>query len=274
MTTEDSVRLAIRSNDCDRTIKCGLCGKPYTPPIGLILTRGDTSSFVIVCEECGTKHDPALAAVIAAQQPAMTGADPDNKGVDRWGGCPVCHTYDQYVNVCKEHWFVCHTHRTRWSPCYNLFSSWHHETETDWRKNWEKIAAYAEVEPWHPPGTQPAAKPCRHPSGKAASDKATLLAHYAGKEPTEFLQVDGFPGIAQDDVLSPDTDGDSIMLGSTHELMSGAYAVRLLVTAGTKKTAVLRILRKIAGVVERELACHRCGELRLANWGEDGVIPF
>ena len=73
-----------------------------------------------------------------------------------------------------------------------------------------------------------------------------LLAQYARREPVAFVQIDGFAGVPpQDDVMRPDEDGDAVMLGETFELMSGAYAVRVLVTRGTDATTARRLLRKI-----------------------------
>ena len=53
-----------------------------------------------------------------------------NKSIDRFGGCPECHDYDEQLNVYKIHWFVCHCHKTRWSVGCNLFDSWRHENES------------------------------------------------------------------------------------------------------------------------------------------------
>jgi hypothetical protein len=100
--------------------------------------------------------------------------------------------------------------------------------------------------------------------------KRELLDHYATHEPVLFGQLDGFfvPGSA-DDVLRPDADGDSLTAGHTHELMTGIYAVRVLITAGTTQRDAVRLLRKIADWVESDgLAaltdvgdCPRCGRI-------------
>src|SRR5690348_17591745 len=45
-----------------------------------------------------------------------------------FGGCPYCHKTDGYINVGREHWFVCDQHQTKWRIGENLFSSWREET--------------------------------------------------------------------------------------------------------------------------------------------------
>ena len=64
-----------------------------------------------------------------------------------FGGCPECGQTDGYLNVRSNHWFVCDTHRTKWCIGANLYSSWHDETEADWRRNDEKLAGYRDVDP-------------------------------------------------------------------------------------------------------------------------------
>ena len=67
--------------------------------------------------------------------------------VPYFGGCPVCRQTDGYMNVGRTHWFVCDTHRTKWCIGMNLFSSWHEETEDEWRINEKKLQSYREVTP-------------------------------------------------------------------------------------------------------------------------------
>jgi len=50
----------------------------------------------------------------------------------------------------KEHWVVCHKHKTKWCVGRNLFSFWLYESETEHKANAELLAGYAEVEPWWP----------------------------------------------------------------------------------------------------------------------------
>ena len=70
--------------------------------------------------------------------------DPDDA---YWGLCPSCHRNDGYLNLGREHWFVCHAHRVMWCIGENLFSSWRHETGEVWAENRERLKGYAEIEP-------------------------------------------------------------------------------------------------------------------------------
>lgn len=64
-----------------------------------------------------------------------------------FGGCPECGGDDGYLNVGRDHWMFCETHRTRWLFGSNLFSSWRHETEEEWEANRRKLAEFRVVEP-------------------------------------------------------------------------------------------------------------------------------
>ena len=70
------------------------------------------------------------------------------------GGCPECGESDGYLNVGRNHWAVCDTHQTKWPIGANLFSSWHDETDADWKCNAEKLAGYGEVKPIYPEPTE------------------------------------------------------------------------------------------------------------------------
>jgi hypothetical protein len=67
---------------------------------------------------------------------------------DYFGLCPTCKMNDGYLNLGRDHWFVCHEHRVRWPFGSNLFASWRQETESDWDKTWERIGGYEVIEPW------------------------------------------------------------------------------------------------------------------------------
>ena len=41
-----------------------------------------------------------------------------------FGGCPECGKNDGYLNVGKDHVFICDEHKTAWCAGANLFSSW------------------------------------------------------------------------------------------------------------------------------------------------------
>ncbi|CAN5459994.1 hypothetical protein BH20ACI3_BH20ACI3_41880 [soil metagenome] len=71
-----------------------------------------------------------------------------------------------------------------------------------------------------------------------------LLARYARREPVAFVQIDGFSGVPLEDVMTPDQEGDAVMLGETFELMSGVYAVRVLVTYFVAIRLLSRFIRQ------------------------------
>jgi hypothetical protein len=64
---------------------------------------------------------------------------------DYFGGCPKCGRSDGLYNVYKEHWFVCHTHKVRWTIGSNILSSWRDETELEQRERWEVVADYEDI---------------------------------------------------------------------------------------------------------------------------------
>jgi len=57
-----------------------------------------------------------------------------------FGGCPRCGRSDGLYNIYKQHWFVCHTHKVRWTVGSNILSSWRNETEDDQRERWHVVA--------------------------------------------------------------------------------------------------------------------------------------
>ncbi len=83
--------------------------------------------------------------------------------------------------------------------------------------------------------------------------KQELLDHYATRDPQAFYQFDGFhtEGSSRDDVVQEDSDGDGVTAGVTYELMTGVYAVRVLVTAGTPEADALRLLKKIRRTIKQ-----------------------
>ena len=72
-----------------------------------------------------------------------------------FGDCPKCGKNDGYLNVGREHWFVCGKHRVKWFVGTNLFSSWRYETEQDWERSYALLAGYREIEPWIRPLRRP-----------------------------------------------------------------------------------------------------------------------
>ena len=66
-----------------------------------------------------------------------------------FGGCPECGKCDGFLNVERNHWAVCDTHKMTWRIGANLFSSWRHETEADWGRNVARLGGYSIVTPVH-----------------------------------------------------------------------------------------------------------------------------
>ena len=67
-----------------------------------------------------------------------------------FGGCPHCGDTDGFINVGRDHWFICDSHKTKWCIGSNLFSSWREEDEATWHQNQFKLAEYTEVVPVQP----------------------------------------------------------------------------------------------------------------------------
>lgn len=63
------------------------------------------------------------------------------------GNCPRCRGNDGFLNVGRNHWAVCHRCKTTWRLGSNLYSTWWHDTEDDWRRNHELLKTYTVVEP-------------------------------------------------------------------------------------------------------------------------------
>jgi hypothetical protein len=75
----------------------------------------------------------------------------DRQHNDRYFGvCPICRETDGCRNLHKDHWFFCEQHKVKWFAGSNLMSGWVYETEEDWRRNAEKLAAYEVVKPAYP----------------------------------------------------------------------------------------------------------------------------
>ena len=80
-------------------------------------------------------------------------------------------------------------------------------------------------------------------------DKALFgntLAHYASREPKQFLQMDGhYMPRGGDDQMRPDGDGDAVTAFGTVELMYGA-TVRVLIPHDSDPIVAARQLKKLS----------------------------
>jgi hypothetical protein len=69
-----------------------------------------------------------------------------NDDISYFGGCPHCLHNDGFLNtIGREHWFVCHRHKMKWSFGYNVFTV--HDTEDELRTNAYRLANYMTCEP-------------------------------------------------------------------------------------------------------------------------------
>ena len=66
---------------------------------------------------------------------------------DHFGLCPTCGQTDGYLNVDRDHYFVCHEHKLRWLIGSNLFSTWRDEDPDVWQKNSDLLSGYREIRP-------------------------------------------------------------------------------------------------------------------------------
>lgn len=81
---------------------------------------------------------------------------------------------------------------------------------------------------------------------------ADKLAHYAKKDPKQFLQMDGFylPN-GGDDSMRPDDEGDCLHASTTVELMYGA-TVRVLIGPAADRMVAIRQLQKLATWLKKD----------------------
>lgn len=178
-----------------------------------------------------------------------------NKSDDYFGVCPECNESDGYLNIGRDHWGICHKHKTKWNIGSNLFSSWHDQTEEEFKKNAELLSNYREVDEYNP--SRNGKVECKL-KGICYCDKckqkrkADCIDHYSIREAKLFKQYDGFLDCDQlDDFIKGDEDRDCIMGNSaTWELMQGA-SVRVLIPENTTAIEAVRLLKKITNSIEQ-----------------------
>ncbi len=64
-----------------------------------------------------------------------------------FGDCPKCRRNNGYLNIGRDHWFVCKKHGVKWYGGSNIFPDWRQETEKTWRQNEALLENLMEVEP-------------------------------------------------------------------------------------------------------------------------------
>ena len=63
------------------------------------------------------------------------------------GVCPQCGKSDGFVNMGKEHWFICRDHKTKWFAGVNLFDGWENQTVAQAQCTEAMLNGYKEVVP-------------------------------------------------------------------------------------------------------------------------------
>jgi hypothetical protein len=76
---------------------------------------------------------------------------------DYFGGCPECGGNHGCVSIGRDHWIVCHDHKTKWWIGSNLFSTWRDLSPAEHRWHERVLASYTKVQPLNtcppdPPG--------------------------------------------------------------------------------------------------------------------------
>jgi excinuclease UvrABC ATPase subunit len=113
-------------------VTCDTCGEEITGEVH-VDPANDVRDYERLShanpEECGKK----------GEADAVAGFN------NHFGRCPVCGGSGLCLNVGRDHWFVCSTHRVRWHVGSNLFSAWRHEDEETWRRNEAELLGYRDV---------------------------------------------------------------------------------------------------------------------------------
>jgi hypothetical protein len=63
------------------------------------------------------------------------------------GVCPDCGKSDGFVNLGKEHWFICRDHKTKWFVGVNLFEGWENQTVAQAQSIEIMLETYKEIVP-------------------------------------------------------------------------------------------------------------------------------
>ena len=107
---------------------------------------------------CNGRHeegtDTAVGAAPANETELNKGGSAMTENVkekvdDYFGVCPICKSHDGYLNVGRDHVFVCHQHKTAWCIGANLFSSCLYEFDEEHARNAELLKTYEVVKPTH-----------------------------------------------------------------------------------------------------------------------------
>jgi hypothetical protein len=66
---------------------------------------------------------------------------------DYWGLCPKCKSEPEILNVGRNHFGACHTHKVRWHIGSNLFDGCQNEANEVWAQNEALLRSYEMVNP-------------------------------------------------------------------------------------------------------------------------------
>jgi hypothetical protein len=141
-----SYDLMIRTNtgpEHGNTAICKLCRRFAQISIGneKYTEIYDYNSGDILCAGCAESIDKSLADLVTGKTELPEGA--------YFGDCPKCGKNDGYLNVNRNHYFLCKEHKTCWGVGSNLFSSWKDEDEATWKANAETLSECRVVKDWH-----------------------------------------------------------------------------------------------------------------------------
>ena len=72
---------------------------------------------------------------------------PEIQSDTHFGSCPLCGNNDGYVNLGKEHWFICREHKKKWYAGSNLFEEWKDQTVSHTLKVQALLESYTDASP-------------------------------------------------------------------------------------------------------------------------------
>lgn len=104
----------------------------------------DTATTRVAATAGETEESPRTNAIGREESCQRPKDEPE---IDDFGGCPLCLRNDGFLDVGRDHWFICRAHKTKWYGGSNLFSLWREETADDWNKHSEELAEFTEIEP-------------------------------------------------------------------------------------------------------------------------------
>lgn len=70
----------------------------------------------------------------------------DESEDNTFGRCPECGGNDGFLNIGRNHVFMCNKHKLAWIVGSNWFRCWRNETEEDWKKNKAILSEYRKVD--------------------------------------------------------------------------------------------------------------------------------